>query len=48
MQEATFEDAVLVARMLDLQSEVVWSVIQGMKYRYHVELRIAVLNSKRV
>ncbi len=45
MREATYEDAILVARMLDMSKEAVWSIIQGMTYRYHSELRIAVLNS---
>ena len=45
MREATYEDAVLVARMLNMSKEAVWSIIQGMRYRYYSELRIAVLNS---
>ncbi len=45
MQKATYEDAVLVARILDLPAQEVWSIIQGMTYSYYSELKIAVLNS---
>jgi len=45
MQKATYEDAVLVARILDMPTEEVWSIIRGMCYSYYSELKIAVLNS---
>jgi hypothetical protein len=45
MQKATYEDAILVARILDMPAEEVWSVIKGMFYDYYAELKIAVLNS---
>lgn len=45
MQKATYEDAVLVARILNIPAEEVWSIIKGMTYAYYAELKIAVLNS---
>ena len=45
MQNATYEDAILVARILDIPAEEVWSIIKGMTYLYYSELKIAVLNS---
>ncbi len=45
MHKATYEDAVLIARILDMNAEVVWNIIQGMSYLYYAELKIAVLNS---
>ncbi len=45
MHKATYEDAVLIARILDMNTETVWSIIQGMSYQYYSELKIAVLNS---
>jgi len=45
MQKATYDDAILVARILDLPAQEVWSIIKGMSYSYYAELKIAVLNS---
>ena len=45
MHKATYEDAVLIARILDMNADVVWNIIQGMSYVYYAELKIAVLNS---
>ncbi len=45
MHKATYEDAVLIARILDMNAEIVWNIIQGMTYVYYAELKIAVLNS---
>ncbi len=45
MQRATYEDAVLVSRILDIPAQEVWAIIKGMTYLYYSELKIAVLNS---
>ena len=45
MHKTTYEDAVLIGRILDMNAEVVWNIIQGMSYLYYAELKIAVLNS---
>lgn len=45
MHLANHEDAFLIARILGMQPEEVWPIIQGMKYSYFSELKIAVLNS---
>jgi hypothetical protein len=45
MHKTTYEDAVLIARILGMNSDMVWSIIQGMSYHYYAELKIAVLNS---
>lgn len=45
MKQVTYEDAVLTARMLHMDINLVWHVIKGMVFRQFCELRIAVLNS---
>lgn len=45
MQEATYTDAVLTAKMLRMSPDFVWKVIKGMVFSQYFELRIAVLNS---
>ena len=45
MNKATYDDAVIIARILDMRVETVWAVIKGMKYAYYSDLKVAVLNS---
>jgi hypothetical protein len=42
MKEATFADAASVAGFLNLNKELVWEIIRGMKYVSHSELAMAV------
>jgi hypothetical protein len=45
MQRAKYDDAVVIARILDLNVENVWPIIRGMRYSYYADLKVAVLNS---
>ena len=45
MHRATYDDAVLVGRILDMRADVVWAIIRGMNYSYYSDLKVAVLNS---
>jgi len=45
MKEATHSDAVIVARLLDVNKESVWKIIKGMKYSTYSELAMAVHNA---
>jgi hypothetical protein len=45
LHNATYEDAIMVGRILDISADTVWAVIRGMNYSYYSELKIAVLNS---
>jgi plasmid maintenance system antidote protein VapI len=42
MNEATRNDAVSIARLLNVNKETVWEIIKGMKYSVHSELAMAV------
>ena len=42
MNEASFDDAVNIARQLNLNKESVWEIIKGMKYSSYSELAMAV------
>ncbi|HWR20313.1 MAG TPA: hypothetical protein VN444_00445 [Verrucomicrobiae bacterium] len=42
MNEATRDDAVSIARLLDVNKETVWKIIKGMKYSTDSELAMAV------
>jgi plasmid maintenance system antidote protein VapI len=42
MKEATLADAVMIARLLDVQRDTVWEIIKGMKYSTMSELEMAV------
>ena len=45
MKEATYDDAMLTARMLRMSPDFVWRIVRGMMFTQYFELRIAVLNS---
>jgi hypothetical protein len=45
MKEATYDDALQTARLLEMNVDYVWRIIRGMLFRQYCELRIAVLNS---
>ena len=45
MNVATYDDAMQVARVLQMNVDVVWRVIKGMVFRQYGDLKIAVLNS---
>ena len=42
MKEATHDDAVSIAHLLDVNKETVWEIIKGMKYSEQMELAMAV------
>ncbi len=42
MKEATRDDAVLIASILNVNKEAVWEIIKGMRYSAHSELAMAV------
>ena len=42
MKEATRDEAVSIARLLNVNEETVWEIIEGMKYSTHSELAMAV------
>ncbi len=42
MKEATRADAESVANLLNLNKEMVWEIIRGIKYSSHSELAMAV------
>lgn len=42
MKEATRDDAVFIAGVLNVNKEAVWEIIKGMKYAAHSELAMAV------
>lgn len=45
MKEATYDDAVQIARVLNMNIDSVWRVTKGTVFRQYCDLRIAVLNS---
>lgn len=45
MPRANYDDAVVIARILEMSVESVWLVIRGMRYLYYSDLKVAVLNS---
>ncbi len=45
MPRAKYDDAVVIARILEMNVESVWPVIRGMRYAYYSDLKVAVLNS---
>jgi hypothetical protein len=42
MKEATHDDAVSIARFLNVNKDTVWEIIKGMKYSTYSELAMAV------
>lgn len=42
MKEATRDDAILIASVLNVNKEAVWEIIKGMKYSAHSELAMDV------
>ena len=42
MKEAIRSESDLVARLLNVNRDVVWKIIKGMKYSSHTELALAV------
>jgi hypothetical protein len=42
MKEATRGEAVLIARLLNVDEETVWEIIKGMKYSTRSELAMVV------
>lgn len=44
MKEATYYDAVEIARLYNVHKDDVWAVICGMRYMHFSELTLAVLN----
>ncbi len=45
MPRAKYDDAVVIARILEMSVESVWLIIRGMRYAYYSDLKVAVLNS---
>ena len=41
-KEATRDDAILIASVLNVNKKAVWEIIKGMKYSAHSELAMAV------
>jgi len=41
---ATYDEAVALARMLDMDPDHVWNIIRARKYAYISDLKVAVLN----
>ena len=44
MKFATYDEAVTLARMLDMDPDHVWNIIRARKYTYFSDLKVAVLN----
>ena len=45
MPRASYDDAVVIARILEVTVDTVWPIIQGMRYVCYSDLKVAVLNS---
>ena len=45
MPRANYNDALVIARILEMNIESVWPIIRGMRYSYYTDLKVAVLNS---
>jgi hypothetical protein len=41
---ATYDEAVALARLLDMDPDHVWNIIRARKYAYFSDLTVAVLN----
>jgi len=44
MPRANYNDAVVIARILEMTVDTVWPIIQRMRYVYYSDLKVAVLN----
>lgn len=44
MKFATYDEAVALARLLDMDPDHVWNIIRARKYAYFSDLKVAVLN----
>ncbi len=45
MPRANYDDAIVIARILEMNVDTVWPIIRGMRYAYYSDLKVAVLNS---
>ncbi len=45
MPSANYDDAIVIARILEMNVDIVWPIIRGMRYAYYSDLKVADLNS---
>lgn len=44
MKFATYDEAIALARVFDMDPDHVWNIIRARKYAYFSDLKVAVLN----
>ena len=42
MREASYDDAVVIGRELNLNKDEVWKIVQGIRFSSHAELSMAI------